>query len=196
MVNAPGHEMPYAGLRRAEIRACEAQRLCALLSATRDFCDCDARAASTLRNVQVGYGPLGVFPFFDGGFVEPPRAADAKSGNTSLPKQAIDSGGVNPQMPRQFGDRQYVTLSIHRVSLPRADRASDMTQAPPPTEDGTKIPVRSELCQERIRGVKRRAGGITREWVTFSRQTQKKLRANPAKAPQLTVHVGEQIYGL
>ena len=169
--------MIQAGLCGAEIRACRAHRLCALLSATRDFCG--ARATSTLRNVEVGYGSLRVFPFFDGRLVESPRAANPKSGNPSLPKQSINGGGMNPQMPRQLGDCQYVTVSSHRVSLPRADLASEIAQAPPRIEDEAKIPVGSQLCQGTIRGIKHRAErNIAHKWVRNSDATPENIRTN------------------
>jgi hypothetical protein len=93
-----------------------------------------------------------MFPFFDCGFVEAPRAADPESGNTPLAQQTINGGWMNPQMPRQLGDCQYVTLSTHRVSLPRAGLASEVRKRRRRIEDGAKVPARSKLCQGTIRG--------------------------------------------
>ncbi len=70
-----------------------------------------APAASRYRRFEAG--ELGVFPLLDRGAVKAPIATHAKTWETSLPEEAIDSGRMDAQMLGEFSDGEDIVPSSH-----------------------------------------------------------------------------------
>jgi hypothetical protein len=70
--------------------------------------------APAARDRRWRLGRLQPFPLFNRRAIEPPIAPDAKTGQTSLPQEAVNRGRMHAQMLRQFLDGEYIFGHHHR----------------------------------------------------------------------------------